>query len=369
MRDIVMGKGTSKSAKKTPKAFYRSTEAEKKNILELYARLAGRERYTNREEENEFADTRRESVEVGDLIAELHSESPEIIIDALKKIEKFSEVESGAVINTLPLVLELLLTNSEEGVRYEAARAIGKIRDDVSVEGLLHTIYNDPSEKVKEAAVKALGHLKAESCLNRLTEILNDVWNQSIRVRRAAAFSLGRLGPKTTISILCDCLTNDPDCDVRREAAESIAICLLKLEKGEAAAVAQAILTQLNSGTEPEPEVRISVINAITVAESISCIDGLISALKKDPNQRVRGQAAHALAHFFDPRIERALIESLDKEEDGVRKRIALSLAHYAMKNPLSLHDDMCDALIHIQQIFPRGSYIWKEAVKALPAC
>jgi HEAT repeat protein len=233
---------------------------------------------------------------------------------------------------------------------------------------LIHVIKTDKSEKVREGAVKALGLIKATGCQNYLADILGDIWNQSIRVRRAAAFALGRLDPKVSVDLLSDALINDPDKDVRRESAEAIAICLLKLEKDQVSTIVKAIVSQIDFKTEKDHEVRLSVINAITVAEESGCIDELITSLTKDPSDRVRGKAANALSHFFDPRVEKVLIESLDKEKNGVKKRIALALAHYAMRNPLGLHDEVCSALIYIQKHFPRGSYVWKEAVKALPA-
>lgn len=343
--------------------------SEKEEILKIYSSLREKERFAEKDPSIDFPESGVEKIEVSGLIVELRSNSEEIIIDGFKKLERLAERNVAETNKALPLVIEILMTDPREKIRYEATKAIAKIKNRIAVDALMHAIKMDSSEKVKEGAVKALGLIRAGECTNHLVDILNDVWDQSIRVRKAAAFSLGRLDPKVTVNILCDSLINDPDMDVRCEAAESIAICLLKIEKNQAGLIVKTIVSQLDPEVEAEHEVRIAVINVITVAENLDCTDELIGSLENDPHLRVRGQAAHALAHFFDPRIERALIARLDKEEGGLKKRIALALAQYAMKNPLGLHDEVCDALIHIQEQFPRGSYIWKEAVKALPAC
>lgn len=364
-----MGRKNKKVCHCASRAIVRSSEAEKRGILELYARLDGKERPARPEIPFELAGTVEKRADIGSLIEQLMTGSADLLIDALNKLGRMADTNGADLSKALPLVLRILKSNPDEPVRYEATKVISKIKNGRAAEDLIYVIGRDPSEKVKEGAVKALGLIRAEGCFAYLSGLLNDIWNQSIRVRRAAAFAIGRLDPKTSVNILCDSLVNDPDAEVRCEAAESMAICLLKLEKNQAGLIVQAVSSQLDFEVEQAHEVRIAVINAVTVTENSNCIDELIATLKKDPHPRVRGQAAHALAHFFDPRIEKALIQSLDREVDGAKKRIALALAYYAMKNPLGLHDEICDALIKVQKIYPRYSYIWKEAVKALPAC
>lgn len=363
-----MGQKTHKIGHYASRAIERPKDASKEDILKLYARLKEKENFIGPCVSQEF-DGAEEKIDVGGLIELLGSDMSETLIGALKTIEQIAEYKLDGLSKVTPIVLRLLKVNSDENVRYGATKALAKLKDQ-SVSGeLVDTVKHDPSEKVKEGAVKALGSIKANDHFDLVADILNQYWDQSIRVRKAAAFALSRLEPEAALGILTNCILNDPDKDVRREAAESVAVCILKMEKNKADTIAHTIATQIDHKEEPECEVRLSVINAITVAESISCVEPLLVALKEDPNPRVRGQAANALAHFFDPRIEKALIESLDRETDGTKKRIALAVAQYAMKNPLGLHDEVCGALIKIQKLFPRDSYIWKEAVKALPAC
>lgn len=310
-----------------------------------------------------------EDVSIKSIVEQLRSTSSEVIIDGLKTLGHVSEAKNCDFATILPYVILLMKSSDDEDVRYEAARVIGKIKDPDAIGELIFAIRGDSSEKVKEGAVRALGFIKDASCFDYLSGLAADIWEQSIRVRRAAVFSIGHLDHPEVISVLRDILVNDPDSDVRVEAAESMSVCFLKMEKVEVSVIAKTILSQIDHRVESASDVRMALINALTVAEDPACIDDLIAVLKNDPSPRVRGQAANALAHFFDPRVEKALLAALTGENEGIKKRVALAVAYYATRNPLSLHDEMCEALIYIQKIYPRDSYIWKEAIRALPAC
>lgn len=364
-----MAKSIKKTSHQASKAMEKSAGGAKQDILKLYSHLEIKKNNAMNSSLFKSLGANEKGLGTTDLIEILSSDSTELLLDTLRRFEYIIDDKAIDRSKILPLAIKILRTSSDEQIRYEAARALGKLRNTDACRDLISVIENDPSEKVKEGAVKAIGAIRAKEYFAYLVELLEDVWNRSIRVRRAAAFSLRNMEPSSSIAVLSNALTNDPDSDVRKEAAESIGICLFKTEKNQAGAVARAIISQADFEKEPDAEVRIAVINSVCITEYAECIDDIIVVLKNDPNPRVRGEAAYALSRFFDPRVEKALIESLKSEKDGPQKRIALALAQYAMKNPLCLHDEMCKALIYIQKIFPRDSYIWKESVKALPAC
>lgn len=349
------------------KAISKASEKERLQVLELYGRLK-KAACLAEEEPSEEVDS-AEKINIIAVIAELRSGSEVVVKEALKSLGRISEYNVPEGLKAIPEAIRVLDTHPNEDVRCEAAKALSKLNDIRVVISLMGAISRDSSEKVKEHALKSLGHLKVEDAFDIAEEVIADIWESSIRLRRAAAFTLGRLEPKLSAPILVDTIINDPDAPVRAEAAEAISFCLMRMEKGSASLLMKTLLGQLDPEVETESEVRLALLNAVTIAEDDECIDEMINVLKNDPTPRVRGQAAHTLSHFFAPRIEKALIERLEKEEEGIKKRIALALANYAMRNPLSLHDEMCDALIYIQKYFPKDSYIWKEAVKALPAC
>ena len=364
-----MGQKSLKRGHRASKAVDESRGDSKEKILGFYSELEKKSKLFERKEIPGFSESNEQNINVPKIREELDSRDPDIVLTLLKSIEHIAETRREELTDILPTILRISKINSDERVRYEAVKVLSKLKDVSTADDLVEIISNDSSEKVREAAVKAIGFIKAGRYFDLLVDIVNDIWNQSIRVRRAAAFSIGHIDHKASAEVLCDRLANDPDMEVRKEAAESLSVTVMKLEKNKAAAISNVVKTSIDYENEAEEEVRISAINVLTVSENMAAIDDLIVALKRDPNPRVRGQAANSLSHFFEPRIEKALIDSLNHEEGGTKKRIALAIAHYAMKNPLGLHDEMCNILIYVQKLLPRGSYIWKEVVKALPAC
>ena len=367
-RQGVVGKKTRKLSHQASRGLSHSSEDERQDILNLYTKI--KNKGTVQEEEIPFElQGEEKAVDLGGFIEGIRTSSPEIQQDALKRLAHIADIQNIDLAKILPSVTQLVIFSPHEDVRYEATKVIARTKAPEVASILTDVINREESHRVKAGAVKGLGIAKSNRSMSDLIFILSDVWNEVTRVRKAAAFALGRLEADGVIGALCDSLVNDPDVSVRIESAESIAMCLLKMEKNKAISIFQTISSQIQVESESDHRVRAAVIDAMIVAENDACIDGLIVALKNDPEGKVRGKAAHGLAHYFDPRIERALVESLDRETNGVKKRIALALAHYAMRNPLGLHDEVCDALIEIQKLFPKGSYVWKEAVKALPAC
>lgn len=366
---IWMGRKFKKIRHRASRAVDKTSKESKEKILKLYARLHQSDDNINKDPLDEYFKSTEGEIRLPAILAQLRSGSDDLVADALKKLESIADRRDIETAKILPLLYNISKTNDDSQVRYEVTKVISRMKDPSASDFLVNLIGIEQNEKVKEGAVRALGYIKAEDRFGFIVDILEDFWEESVKVRKSAAFALSRLNPQMAVGVLSDSLINDPDKEVRKEAAESISVCLLKLEMGHVESIARTIVTQLDSANETDQDVRISIINAVIVAEADYLIDELIHTLRNDPHPRVRGSAAHALSHFFDPRVESALIERLGVEEEGVKKRIALALANYAMKNPLRLHDEVCKALIHIQKIFPRGSYVWKEAVKALPAC
>lgn len=343
--------------------------AEKEAVLQKYSELNKKEFSHKTEIPLDMLKSGKIEAETSAIIADLKSPSPDVLLATFRNIEAIADSGNHQMEMVVPSVVNILENHIDEKLRYEATKVLSKIGHESASEFLICVAMNDTSEKVKDGAIRAIGYLKSEKCFANLVEILENYWEQSIRVRSAAAFALGRLNPKNSAYELSNAVVGDPDPDVRREAAEALSVCLLKLDKEEASRITEGVGSQISPENEADEGVRIAVINAITVAEAEVCIDKLVAALEKDPSDRVRGQAAHALSHYFDPRIESALVRSLAVENEEVKKRVALAIAHYAIKNPIALRKEISDALIYIQKYFPKGSYIWKEAVKALPAC
>lgn len=130
-----------------------------------------------------------------------------------------------------------LLQDRDEFVRQETAYALGETRNRAAVDTLMALLQREKKDRVRGAAVVALGKIGDERAVITLTELLgrriaaSGLLNRVRRrkkdenefVRRAAAHSLGEIGSKAAIPALSAILLDEraPD-DVRREAAASL---------------------------------------------------------------------------------------------------------------------------------------------------
>jgi len=89
-----------------------------------------------------------------------------------------------------------LLTDESLGVRYRAARFLGRIgpQAHAAVPALIQTL-DDPSKSVRHYAARALGDIgrQAKTAVPALTVALTD---KDLRVRSSAAYALGQIGPE-----------------------------------------------------------------------------------------------------------------------------------------------------------------------------
>ncbi len=187
---------------------------------------------------------------------------------------------------------------------------------------LAEQAVSDPVPEIRLAAVDALETLGPEAApvVPALARALEDC---SIFVRWAAARVLGKVGPVDTgltVPILTKLLT-DPDLDVERVAANTLAIY-----GPRAASAVPALAAAIHAG---DPERRMDMIQTLVAIGPAGrpAIPDITSALA-NPDVRVRRAAAEALGHFGG--AARSAIPALEKalnDADGdVRKAASDSL-------------------------------------------
>jgi HEAT repeats len=94
--------------------------------------------------------------------------------------------------------LTVALHNPNKDVRFNAARALGEIRDPRAVESLLD-LLRDQNRTVRLAAARALGFLKDARAVEPLTHTLGD---RARMVRNYVAWALGEIGDERAIPAL-----------------------------------------------------------------------------------------------------------------------------------------------------------------------
>ena len=94
--------------------------------------------------------------------------------------------------------LTVALHNPNRDVRFNAARALGEIRDPRAVESILD-LLRDQNRTVRLAAARALGYIKDERAVEPLSHALGD---RTRMVRNYIAWALGEIGDERGVPAL-----------------------------------------------------------------------------------------------------------------------------------------------------------------------
>jgi HEAT repeat protein len=156
-------------------------------------------------------------------------------------------------------------------VRLDAAFALGKLKDPVTVEALVATL-KDVDSDVRRTAATALGEIKDLRAVDPLIAILHDI---DPLVRGCTVASLGKIGDSRAVPPLIP-LLQDEDATVRRDVADWLAYF-------------------------KDPR----------------AVEPLIAALK-DTEPVVQLSVARALGEIKDPRVEVPLVTALKEKADPV---------------------------------------------------
>jgi HEAT repeat protein len=227
--------------------------------------------------------------------------------EAYKAMRKIDGLGPAALERAVPL-----LSAQQPYVRARAAILVGEtanVRYAPAVEALLQ----DPDDAVREAAVTALGHLRAPEAVPPLTTLLTDA-AQPLEVRTAAARSLALLASPDAAPALIKLLTAPPD--------------------PKEAALREAATTAL--GTVPS-------------APAVSELYALVQPAEKDLT--VRLLATEALAHVADSAPEQLslithTLQGILTDQGPTGKKLApadLRIAAAHALGKMTLPADMAD--------------------------
>ncbi len=138
---------------------------------------------------------------------------------------------------TLDCLIEIVDDGDEVAdVRFEGARALGKLGDPKAVSTLKKRLTDSDPDLVS-AAILALGMLDDDGSIEDIRERLVD---KDRFVRESAARALGHLGATGHIGAIIDVMRNDPISVVRDAAAQSLWMIYAAAE-GEGSAARRAL--------------------------------------------------------------------------------------------------------------------------------
>jgi HEAT repeat protein len=263
-------------------------------------------------------------------------------------------------------IIKALSNKKLADVRWQAANALGQLRDKRAVEPLIETL-NDHNEYVRKCTAEALGRIGSERATETLIEALKDkdvdvrvaaanalgqigderatepliaaLKDQDGNLRLSAADALGQIGDDRAIQPLID-LLNDQNHSARESAANNLEKLGWQADGGQTEAIKWIAKQQWNMcveigvpAVEPlievlkdkNPGVRKSVVDALGQIADSSVVEPLISAFR-DKSRTVRRSAVDALALISKDLTVDALIEALKSNDELVRRNAVYTL-------------------------------------------
>jgi HEAT repeat protein len=213
------------------------------------------------------------SAKIEQLIEQLDKLNPGATLDAVESLVKIGRPAVPALVEALNV--------HENGVRWYAASALGRINDHAAIAALIEALRNDEDYKVREVAAQGLGNAWHRSVVSALHESLRH--DRDYHVRNAAAISLAEVGDQSTLPVLIDVLSG-PDHEVRSSVAHVLGT--LRNPAG-----APALILALK---DEDNEVRAVAADSLGKIGSSSAVPALLTALE-DESFQVRISAANAL--------------------------------------------------------------------------
>ena len=202
------------------------------------------------------------------------------------------------------------LTHRDRGVRVSAAHAVGELKIEKAVPGLIEAL-RDSDDSTRSDAISSLEKLRDPRAMDGLIGALGDpVWG----VRASSAEALGTLGDPCAVDGLISAL-GDSDDATRTNAAEALS----ELE------VARAVPALVDTLIDSSDEVRAATPRALGQLGDERAVPALMGALG-DSDNSVREASAGALGTIGNSRSAPLLIGSLKDPDTGVRRAGVASL-------------------------------------------
>jgi len=221
------------------------------------------------------------------------------------------------------------ITSANIGVQEAVDRALRKIGGPEVVHAVIPLLRSDDAP-ARNLAMDLLRYL-GSTALPALYGLLKD---NDPDVRIFAADILGSTGSAVAVSYLCHALLDDPEVNVRYQAAVSLG----QLSYPESAAC-------LNNAMEDEEWVQFSAIEALTKVRDAGSVGALIKALGKS-SELVASTIVDALGVMGDIKVVPTLLKRLDTSPTPLGNKIVRAILKIMGERSLSLlgHKE-CDRL------------------------
>ena len=187
---------------------------------------------------------------------------------------------------------------------------IEKIITEKDVEGLIKALRHKRDFKIRWKAAEALGKIKDERAVDSLMRTLQD---ENEYVRKAAAQALGEIQDRRVIEPLVRAL-KDEDKNVRKMAAH--ALRKIKDER----VIERLIETLRNEWIQN---------SMAMIPRNVGNLQEIRSLLKILGDEWIQKDIAQTLGEIQDEKMVNSLIEALEKKEATIRKVVVKALGFY----------------------------------------
>ncbi|MDR1489219.1 MAG: HEAT repeat domain-containing protein [Desulfovibrio sp.] len=248
-----------------------------------------------------------------DILELLRQDDPEQIREGAKLAR--AERMTGAIPD---LVRHIASPNI--GVQEAVDRALRKIGGPAVVHAVIPLLRSDdaPERNIAMDLLRVLGN----SDLPAVQELLRD---EDADVRIFASDILGSTGSALAVPALCHALLNDPEVNVRYQAAVSLG----QLAFPEAAPC-------LNSALDDEEWVQFSVIESLTKIKDASSIGAMVKALGKS-SELVASSIVDALGEMGNIKAVPLLLKGLDNSPSPLCNKIVRAVLNIVGGRSLTL--------------------------------
>lgn len=241
-----------------------------------------------------------------------HSNSYEILMFLLQKIDKFKDKSSRALLIDSLLMKGKLSQRIPDNdnltrIRVNITKALANTKDSQAVYPLLYCLNSkDENYKVKLSCAEALGKIGDRYAVLPLMNIVEDESEASVYVKESAVSALGMIGDEKAVDSLVSILESkkgflDKFTFLKERALEALNKMNFKGDR-----VFNALVKSLR---DESPQVRINAIEVLMNSEDDRAVD-LIKGMLEDNNREVVQNAVIALYNILGDEILEDIINS-----------------------------------------------------------
>jgi len=236
-----------------------------------------------------------------------------------------------------PLIGWLESTGEPEGIRREAAEALGEIPDPRAIAALSRVARNDSNYGLRRESVEAFGSMRIAGATDTLMAFATSL--QPSDLRRSAIEALSDRHEPRVVTFLKNLALSNTDSRLRRDAIESLG----DMHEEGFAAVSDVALRASDVDTR-----RVAVEALGDTQPASRSLDLLAQIIRSDPDEAVRLKAVETLSDVRDDRASTVMRDLVTRSADPYVQMKATEALGDAAKS-----DDDVRALVSIAKTHP----------------